>query len=256
MKATINIPVSDRIRILREKTMSGERFLSLEQARIITRVYRENEGLPVCIKRAVSLAHALREMTITIDPYELIVGNRTPGIRSGVVFPEAGISWLSGEIETLPERPQDSFKVNPDDVRIFREEIEPYWRGKTLEDLIYCEMGDEIRAIGKVVKINQKDHAQGHICPDVSKWLRSGPAGLLGEAGRCHESAEPAARDFYKSVIISLEASCDFVLRYSRLAEEMSLNGTDPEISSNLKEISRILLRISGRRYNRSGFCL
>ena len=245
MKEILDIPVSDRIKILRERTMSEERFLSIEQARIITRVYRENEGIPVCIKRAESLARALREMTIKIDPCELIVGNRTPGIRSGVVFPEAGISWLADEIETLPERTQDSFKVNPDDVMIFRKEIEPFWRGKTLEDLIYYEMGNQIRAIAKVVKINQKDHAQGHICPDVSKWLGSGPAGLLEEAGRYLESAEPAARDFYKSVVISLEASCDFILRYSKLAEEMSLNETDPEISANLSKISLVCSNIS-----------
>lgn len=225
--------------------MSEERFLSLEQARIITRVYRENEGVPVCIKRAESLACSLREMEIRIDREELIVGNRTREIRSGVVFPEAGISWLADEIENLPERPQDAFKVNPADMRIFREEIEPFWKGRTLEDMIYTEIGDEIRAIGKVVKVNQKDHAQGHICPDVSKWLGSGPAGLLEEAVRYFESAEPKARDFYKSVVISLEASCDFINRYSKLAEEMSLNEADPEISANLREISRICSNIS-----------
>ena len=130
----VNIPVTERIKNLRERTMSEERFLSLEQAKIITRVYRENEGLPVCIKRAKALACSLREMAIAIDPFEIIVGNRTSGVRSGVVFPEAGISWLVSEIETLPVRPQDRFQVKPADIRIFREEIEPYWRGKTLED--------------------------------------------------------------------------------------------------------------------------
>jgi len=245
MNKSINIPVTDRIKNLHGRTMSEERFLSLEQARIITRVYRENEGVPVCIKRAESLACSLREMEIRIDREELIVGNRTREIRSGVVFPEAGISWLADEIENLPERPQDAFKVNPADMRIFREEIEPFWKGRTLEDMIYTEIGDEIRAIGKVVKVNQKDHAQGHICPDVSKWLGSGPAGLLEEAVRYFESAEPKARDFYKSVVISLEASCDFINRYSKLAEEMSLNEADPKISANLREISRICSNIS-----------
>ncbi len=45
--------------------------------------------------------------------------------------------------------------------------------------MIYSTAGAEIRSIEKVIKINQKDLAQGHICPDVAKWLESGPAGLI-----------------------------------------------------------------------------
>ena len=43
--------------------------------------------------------------------------------------------------------------------------IYPYWKGKSLEDAIKGTYGKEINEISKVVKINQKDHAQGHICP-------------------------------------------------------------------------------------------
>jgi pyruvate formate-lyase/glycerol dehydratase family glycyl radical enzyme len=240
MKDTINIPVSDRIKVLKERTMSEERFLSLEQAKIITRIYRENEELPVCLKRAESLAHSLREITIAIDSNELIVGNRTPGIRSGVVFPEAGISWLSDEIEILPVRPQDKFNLKPGDVGYFRDHIEPYWRGNTLEDTIFFRIGEEIRAISRVVKINQKDHAQGHICPDVETWLKYGPAGLLEMTSQRLEKAETSQVDFFKSVIITLKASCDFILRYSVLASEMSFMESDPEIIKNLREVSSV----------------
>ena len=33
-----------------------------------------------------------------------------------------------------------------------------------------------------MVKINQKDHAQGHICPDSALWLKLGPQGLMEKA--------------------------------------------------------------------------
>ena len=42
--------------------------------------------------------------------------------------------------------------------------------------------GKEIDEIAKIVKINQKDHAQGHINPDCKGWLEKGPAGLKAEA--------------------------------------------------------------------------
>lgn len=237
--------MSDRIRSLREKTLSEKRFLSLDQAKIITRVYQENETLPVSLKRAKSLAQSLIEMPVTIDPEELIVGNRTPGIRSGVVFPEAGISWLEKEIETLSARPQDQFNVNQEDISYFKNVIEPYWRGKTLEDHIYSSFGDEIRAIEKVVKINQKDHAQGHICPNVGKWLKYGPSGLLKITREKQKCANVHQTDFYNSVILSLEGSCEFIHRYSVLAKKLSENQIDTELSDNLKEISLICNNLS-----------
>ncbi len=133
---------------------------------------------------------------IHLDPQELLVGNRTPEIRAGVVFPEAGISWIARELDTLPTRPQDPFRVREADKKVFLEEIEPYWSGKTLEDHIYSGYGDEITAIGKVVKINQKDHAQGHICPHVENWLHLGPSGLLEQARKAREKASPATDGF------------------------------------------------------------
>ena len=69
-----------------------------------------------------------------------------------------------------------------EDIKEFREKIYPYWKGKSLEDAIKGTYGIEINEISKVVKINQKDHAQGHICPDSALWLKLGPQGLMEKA--------------------------------------------------------------------------
>src|SRR5450759_5605709 len=92
---------SERILSLKNKTLSSVRYLSIEQAKIITRVYQKNEDLPVIFKRSEALAASLSEMPIAIDPEEFIVGNRTPDSRAGVVFPEAGINWLDKVIESM-----------------------------------------------------------------------------------------------------------------------------------------------------------
>ena len=119
------------------------------------------------------------EIEIGMEPEELIVGNRTKGVRYGVVFPESGISWVDREFETIPTRPQDKFNVRPEDIETFRKVIVPYWKGKSLEDVIKNRFGNEISAISKVVKVNQTDHAQGHICPNVKEWLELGPQGYI-----------------------------------------------------------------------------
>lgn len=97
----------NRITILKEKMLDEKRYASIEQARIITRIYKENETLSVPMKRALSLKATLEEIEIGVEKEELIVGNRTKGVRAGVVFPESGCSWVDKEFETLPTRPQD-----------------------------------------------------------------------------------------------------------------------------------------------------
>ncbi|HUX57656.1 MAG TPA: formate C-acetyltransferase/glycerol dehydratase family glycyl radical enzyme [Bacteroidales bacterium] len=230
---------------LRSKTLSAKRYFSVDQAKIITRVYKENKNATVILKRSLALARSLSEIPIAIDPQELIVGNRTPDIRAGVVFPEAGLTWLLKELDTLPSRPQDPFNVRKKDAEYFKKHIEPYWRGKTLENDIHKSFGDEIKAIERVVKINQKDHAQGHICPNVGKWLKYGPAGLVKIASDRLEKANNDQKDFYKSVCITLNASCQFIRRYNVLATEMIDNQSNNKHKDELKAVAHVCNNIA-----------
>ena len=133
-----------RIQNLKTKMLSQPRYVSIEQALIITKTYQENEQDSKQVKRAKALYNALTQIEIGIEPDELIVGNRTKGVRYGVVFPESGISWVDREFETIPTRPQDKFLVRQEDIRTFREQIVPYWKGKSLEDIVHDRAGDEI----------------------------------------------------------------------------------------------------------------
>lgn len=213
--------ISKRIVQLKEKMLSEPRFASIEQAKIITDSYREHENEPRILQRAYSLRAALEKLQIRIEPGELIVGNRTAGVRYGVVFPESGSSWVDREFETLPTRPQDRFQVRQEDIQYFREVIKPYWKGKSLEDVLKQEYGKEIAEISKVVKINQQDHAQGHICPDCALWLQKGPEGLRLEAEKRMRDADDEKQVFYKSVQIVMEGVSHFMLRYAREMRQM-----------------------------------
>ncbi|MBT4290169.1 MAG: formate C-acetyltransferase/glycerol dehydratase family glycyl radical enzyme [Deltaproteobacteria bacterium] len=240
-----NFEISNRIKSLKKKTFDQPRYLSIEQAKLITESYQKNEGQPVVIKRAKALALALEKITITIDPEELIIGNRTAGIRGGVVSPEAGIGWVDEEIETLPTRPQDKFNVKQADIKEFKEQIAPYWQGKSLEDEIKKTLGAEISEINKVVKINQTDHAQGHICPNVEKWLQKGPAGILKEAQEKLVNATGEKKEFYQATIIVLNAYRVFLDRYEQLAADLSNKSESPEIKEQLLALKNICFNIS-----------
>lgn len=237
---------SERINVLKEKMLSDSRFASIEQARIITRVYQENENLSIAKKRALSLKAALEELEIAVEKEELIVGNRTKGVRYGVVFPESGCSWVNKEFETLPTRPQDQFLVREEDIKEFRESIYPYWQGKSMEDVIRNEYGDEINAIAKVVKINQKDHAQGHICPNTELWLKIGPNGLMNKAKDKLETCNDNQKEFYECTILVLEGVCTFMKRYHDYIVNM-IPDVEDEYKASLQVVADNCLNLSMR---------
>ncbi len=239
------LEMTDRISRLKSRMLAEPRYMSLEQAKIITRSYQQNDGAPKALQRAMSLKASLEQMEIKIDPEELIVGNRTAGVRGGVVFPEAGSSWIGKEIETLPTRPQDKFQVHPEDIGDFRETIYPYWEGICLEDVIRSKIGPEVSEIAKVVKINQKDHAQGHICPNTVTWLELGPVGLRNQAQARLETAGPDQRDFFRSVVTVQEGAIAFIKRYAELASEMARDAKMAPYRDNLIEIARICTKLS-----------
>lgn len=226
-----------RIETLKDKMLSAPRYASIEQARIITRVYKENEEKSIPVKRALSLKAALEEMEIAVEPEELIVGNRTKNVRDGVVFPESGCSWVDREFETLPTRPQDRFNVRKEDIEEFRKDIYPYWKSRSMEEWVKEDCGDEISDMARVVKINQTDHAQGHICPNVSMWLAEGPAQIKREAEE-KEKQHPEHAEFYQCMQLVLTGAQEFMNRYADLTQKMAQDPANKEHSEDLLTVS------------------
>lgn len=238
--------VSQRIQILKDKMLSAPRYASIEQARIITRVYQENEHLSIPKKRALSLKAAMEELEIGFEKEELIVGNRTKGVRYGVVFPESGCSWVNNEFETLPTRPQDQFHVKEEDIQEFREKIYPYWKGKSMEDVIKHHGGQEIQSIAKVVKINQKDHAQGHICPDSALWLKMGPLGIMNQAQEKLKTCEESQKEFYECVALVMQGACTFMKRYHDMIME-NIDEVEEPYQQSLRTVANNCLNLTKR---------
>lgn len=241
----MNVEQKNRIEVLKTRMLEQPRYVSIEQALIITKTYQEHETDSKQVKRAWSLYNALTQIEIGIEPEELIVGNRTKGVRYGVVFPESGISWVDREFETIPTRPQDKFLVHPEDIETFRKVIVPYWKGKSLEDIVHQRIGDEISEISKVVKINQTDHAQGHICPNVKEWLELGPAGVIAKAEKNLVGANASQQEFYRCVILVMQGVQKFMQRYADLLKEKA--DSYPKYTASMRELAKICQNLQNR---------
>jgi pyruvate formate-lyase/glycerol dehydratase family glycyl radical enzyme len=231
------VPIGRVVR-LKDRILSTERRLYVEPARLMTESFRRTEGEPAIARRAKAFRDIVRGMTITIHPDELLVGNRSPLPRMGVVTPSAAVDWIDKELETLSTRPQDPFQVDPEDIRVLREKVFPYWRGKTLEDVVAAAIPPDVQVARdcKVVKLNQTDHAQGHILPDVETWLSEGVSGLKARAiavrDRRNRQGEltQEQEQFYEAAIICLDAAAEFMHRYGDLASEQARSTNSPRL--------------------------
>ncbi len=134
---------------IRRRLVEDTREIDLVRARLTTESYRQSEGEPMPVRRAKMLLHLVRHMPITIHPDEVIAGNRSDKPRMGVIAPEGAVNWVDGELDVLSTRPQDPFNITAGQIKELREEIFPYWRGKTLEDMVEARLGDEVKAASR-----------------------------------------------------------------------------------------------------------
>ena len=232
-----------RVAQIKQRLLQNEREIDIERARYTTQSYQQTEGQPMPIRRAKMLLELVRQMSITLAPDEIIVGNRSVLPRMGVIAPEGAVNWIDHELDILPTRPQDKFNIKPEYIRELRAEIFPYWQGKTLEDTVAGRVPDDVRVAvkGKAFSLNQTDHAQGHILPDVEGWLRLGVKGLRDNvnAGRQRPEAQTAEKQvFYDAALIALQAAQEFMTRYAALARQTLARTDDPDRRWELQHIA------------------
>ena len=124
----------ERARFLKERFLSRRPSICLEGALAKTRAFRKTEGEALIVRRAKGFRRHCETKTIVIDPRELIVGHPGCRSRSAVICPELSNTWLCREFDRMPVRDQDPYDVTEEQKRLYREEIYPYWVGKTLRE--------------------------------------------------------------------------------------------------------------------------
>jgi formate C-acetyltransferase len=240
--------MNSRIEKLKSHLFEEKREISLERALLYTESYKKTEGESVLIRRAKATAHILENVEISIRKDELIVGNRTVKPRSGIVSPEMDPYWIYEELDTIQSRPQDQFYISKDDKKIYREELYPYWKGRSMKDFINSQISSSVRQAVKedVIKLNQTDKGQGHIIMDFEGLLQSGIQSVIDRVSE--KAALYSECDFYKASLIVLKAAQKHILRYYSLALYELEKETGQIRKEELMEIARISRKVSAEK--------
>ena len=268
---------AERVRKMRDRMLSTPRELDLERARCYTRIYKQMEDAPPCMKNVKALEEFLRCVTIRIEEDELLVGVKTSKPRADPIEIERGMrSKLLGFVV------DDSLNKNIKDMIIskislinryvplteeerdeLRNEILPYWKGRTVADRrleAYKEAGlyeEPKGAIGTMplfsfgsgTDIFAGAMGQGHTIPGFRRVLKMGFRGIekMAKEGLANlketDDKYDQRKDFYKSVVVAANAVCDYSNRYADLAMEMAETASETR-KAELLEIAERARRV------------
>jgi len=136
--------VNERVKQLREQSVSIEPYVSLERAVLLTEFYQreDTEGMPTPVRRARAFQYLLENKTICINPGELIVGERGPAPKATPTYPELCCHSLE-DLEILNSRGKTPFAVSDEVRRTYEEKIIPFWSGRSMRELVFGSMSSE-----------------------------------------------------------------------------------------------------------------
>ncbi|MGC8782616.1 MAG: pyruvate formate lyase family protein, partial [Anaerolineae bacterium] len=138
--------ISPRVARLRRQSLEAIPTLSAERARLMTEFYQQDLGLiSTPVRRALAFQYLMEHKTICINDGELIVGEKGPAPAAAPTFPELCCHSLA-DLDILDRREKIPFKVSAETRQLYAEQIIPFWRGKSMRDLIFREMTEEWKA--------------------------------------------------------------------------------------------------------------
>ena len=243
-----------RCQRLRKRVIGAQSHICLERAKIITRVYQQTEGEHILKRRAKALDAILKEMSVYILDDELVVGHQAGKQRSAPLFPEFAVEWILEEIEDFETRPQDRFLFSEADKKVFKEELVPYWKGRTFYDRVMSNLTEDVELLrfdANVFSVGlHEDGGLGHVLLDYEKVIKYGFSGIKQTIREKMDmltdwKAEDIKKKLFYDACISI---CDSVIafanRYAQLAKDMAQKECDPERKAELLRIGEICARV------------
>jgi len=245
---------TERINLLRDQYFSFLPSIDIERAISYTIAYRETENKPTIIRRANALKKAIKDKTITILPHELIVGTRGSKPRVAEITPETYWHWIKDELNTVSERKQDPYYISEEQKKILKEEVFPYWEGKSMEEFYNANLSKELRNIvydTGIIFGGRSQCGPGTISANYSDIiLKKGFKGIKKDAEKKLELLDPAnilnmdKKIFLESVIVVCETMKILGERHAEKARELAKEVKDIGRKRELIEIAEICNRV------------
>lgn len=243
--------MTERVARLRRESLETKPWLSIERARLLTGFYRQAPPLSAPVLRASALEYVLARRTLYIGPGELIVGERGPSPKGTPTYPELCCHTLE-DFEILHTREKISYVVSDEARRVQRDEVIPFWQGRSMRDRMFAEMTPSWRAAYEAGVYTEfmEQRAPGHtVLGDViyRKGLLDLQREVAESAARLDFLNDPRAYDKaqqLRAMSIAADAVIAFATRHAELATEMAATEADPARRAELEQIAEVCRRV------------
>ena len=222
--------MNERIQKLREISVTTPVHIDLERAKIETDFYRENDGkYSIPVMRAMTLKEYFSKKTLYLGDGELIVGEKGKDPQASPTFPEL-CCHSEEDMIVMSERDLVSFKTTEEDRKLQREEIIPYWTGRSMREKLLSKMTPEWHECYEAGMFTEfmEQRGPGHTCGGEQVFT----TGYMDYKEKIKEAMDaldyindPEALDKAEE-LKAMDIACDAVIilgeRYHKLALEMA----------------------------------
>ncbi|MCI8561033.1 MAG: glycyl radical protein [Dorea sp.] len=248
--------MNERIRKLRELSVTTPVHIDLERAKIETDFYKENDGkYSIPVMRAMVLKEYFSKKTLYLGDGELIIGEKGKDPQASPTFPELCCHSVE-DMVVMSERELVSFHTTEEDRKLQEEEIIPYWTGRSMREKILSRMTPEWHECYSAGMFTEfmEQRGPGHTCGGEQVFT----TGYLDYKEKIQKTMD--ALDYINDPdavnkceeLKAMDIACDAVIilgeRYHKLVLEMADKETDDKRKAELLQIAENLEVVPAHR--------
>jgi pyruvate formate-lyase/glycerol dehydratase family glycyl radical enzyme len=240
---------TERVRRLREQSVSTKPYVCTERAELLTDFYQSGgaDTVSTPMARATAFKHILENKTIVINDGELIVGERGSAPCATPTYPELCCHSMK-DLEIANSRERTPFLVSREALNTYRDEIIPFWTGRTMRERVFAAMTDEWMAAFEAGVFTEfmEQRAPGHAILD-DKIYRRGLLNLIEDARQAlsgidyySDNEAYAKEQELKAMIVAAEAMISFAERYAEKARDLAESEKERTRKAELLQIAEV----------------
>ena len=243
--------MNERVTRLRQASLEAKPRIAIDRAALLTAFYRADRTVSVPIRRARAFRFLLENQAIHIGTDELIVGERGPAPKAVPTFPELCCHSLE-DFTILGTREKIPYLVDEHAHQVQRDEVIPYWRGRSMRDLIFAEMTPEWKDAydAGIFTEFMEQRAPGHtVLGDVVYHkglvdLKVDIESALARLDLLNDPEAPAKKDELRAMEIAADAVIRFAERHAARAEDLARTENDPVRREELRKIAEVCRQV------------
>lgn len=249
--------VTPRVEKLRQIYRDAPVTLDAERTRTVTEYYRSHRHELPIMRRANVLYNILSNMTVRVEPNELIVGNAGKYYRGCCIWPEyRGLKWLEREIKDGSfdtKTAADGYMTLDQEDRDYLVSVADFWEDHRIGAKLDANLPAELETLTNAEVLPQRykhnGHAPvGHYNVNYRKAAEKGFGAIKQEAQEKVDALtgniwgkDSEKYFFYKAIVISCDAVIVFAKRYAAECRAQAENMTDEKRRRELQSMAQSL---------------